>query len=71
VRLWIFMDPGMDFHAIFAQLDVILMGRKTCELAGGGSMPGMDAYVFLADVAASRLSWGHGVRRSCADQSRL
>jgi dihydrofolate reductase len=46
---WILMDPDIDFNAIFTRFDVILMGRKTYETtrtAQGGSMPGIDSYVF-------------------------
>lgn len=47
---WIIMDPDIDFSAIFKQFDTVLLGRKSYEATrqqgGGGSMPGMDAYVF-------------------------
>jgi dihydrofolate reductase len=48
---WIVMDPDIDFAAMFAQYDTLLIGRKTftAMLAGGGgssSMPGMEVYVF-------------------------
>jgi dihydrofolate reductase len=46
---WIVMDPDIDFGGMFARFDVILMGRKTYETtrtARGGSMPGVDSYVF-------------------------
>ncbi len=47
---WIVMDPEIDFKALFAEFDTLLMGRKTYEqsLANGmgGSMPGMCTYVF-------------------------
>lgn len=46
---WIVMDPDIDFDAIFGRFDVILLGRKTYETtrtAQGGSMPGMESYVF-------------------------
>ena len=46
---WIVMDPDIDFDAIFRRFDVILMGRKTYETirtAQGGSMPGIESYVF-------------------------
>jgi dihydrofolate reductase len=47
---WIVMDPDIDFNAMFARFDAILMGRKTYETTrttqGGGSMPGIDSYVF-------------------------
>jgi dihydrofolate reductase len=46
---WIVIDPEIDFDALFRRFDVILMGRKTYETtrtAHGGSMPGMESYVF-------------------------
>ena len=47
---WIVIDPDIDFAAMFARFDAILMGRKTYETTrtaqGGGSMPGVESYVF-------------------------
>jgi dihydrofolate reductase len=47
---WIIMDPAIDFGAMFAQFDTLLMGRRTYELTrsqgGGGGMPGMRVVVF-------------------------
>ena len=46
---WILIDPEIDFDAIFARFDTILMGRKTYETtrtSQGGSTPGIDSYVF-------------------------
>ena len=46
---WILIDPEIDFEALFARFDVILMGRKTYETTRtnqGGSMPGIESYVF-------------------------
>ena len=47
---WIRTDPDIDFAAMFAQYDTLLIGRKTFSamLAGGGSssIPGMEVYVF-------------------------
>jgi dihydrofolate reductase len=45
---WILIDPQIDFNAIFARYDAILMGRKTYETtrtSKGGSMPGVESYV--------------------------
>jgi dihydrofolate reductase len=36
---WIAMDPDIDFRAIFKEVDTLLMGRKSYEVAraqGGG-----------------------------------
>ncbi|MBI3401728.1 MAG: dihydrofolate reductase family protein [Acidobacteria bacterium] len=46
---WIVMDPDIDFRSMFARFDTVLMGRKSFEASkktGGGSMPGVKAYVF-------------------------
>jgi len=46
---WIPMDPEIDFKALFARFDSLLLGRKSWEAArrqGGGGMPGMKSYVF-------------------------
>jgi dihydrofolate reductase len=48
---WIFTDPEIDFRALYAQFDAILIGRRTFEgMARGkkkpGAMPGMKTLVF-------------------------
>ena len=45
---WIVMDPEIDFGAMFARFDTILLGRMTYETTGkqGGGMPGVKSYVF-------------------------
>ena len=48
---WIVMDPAIDFAALMASFDTILLGRGTFEAMRGmggssGSMPGMRAIVF-------------------------
>src|SRR5947209_4540276 len=46
---WITMDPEIDFTALFARFDTVLMGRKTYEQAramgGGAMMPGVTSLV--------------------------
>ena len=43
---WIPMDPEMDFEALFARFDTLLMGRRTYETAGAmGAMPGKKTVV--------------------------
>src|SRR5262245_25249232 len=32
---WITMDPQIDFMAYYSQFDVVLMGRRSFEVAGG------------------------------------
>lgn len=47
---WIVMDPSIDFGALFAEFDTVVMGRKTHEVmtaqGGYGTMPGADVVVF-------------------------
>jgi dihydrofolate reductase len=43
---WIVVDPEIDFGALFKDFDAVLMGRKSYEVARGGEMPGIQAYVF-------------------------
>jgi dihydrofolate reductase len=46
---WITMDPEIDFTALFARFDTVLMGRKTYEqvkaMGGGAAMPGVTSIV--------------------------
>jgi dihydrofolate reductase len=45
---WIMIDPELDFGAMFARFDTILLGRKTYQTTrtgGGGGMPGVNSYV--------------------------
>ena len=47
---WIVPDPDMDFRALFARFDTLLIGRRTYEMmqgqGGGGGMTGMKSLVF-------------------------
>ena len=45
---WIVVDPDIDFGAMFAQYDTLLMGRSTYELMkkNGEVYPGMQTIVF-------------------------
>lgn len=46
---WIITDPAMDFGALMAQFDTLLVGRRTFETmvqAGRTTMPGMKTIVF-------------------------
>ena len=46
---WIPMDPDVDFAAIFAQFDTLLIGRRTFDgmvKAGRPRIPGMKTMVF-------------------------
>lgn len=44
---WIVMDPEINFNALFASFDTVLLGRKTYETMGqAGSGGGMQTYVF-------------------------
>lgn len=45
---WIPMDPEIDFGALMARYDTLIMGRRSWEAAqamGGGGMPGVTSYV--------------------------
>ena len=42
---WIIMDPDIDFEALMGRFDTFLMGRRTFEVAGGGTMPGTKTVV--------------------------
>jgi dihydrofolate reductase len=46
---WIPMDPDIDFPALFARFDTVLMGRASYDVArqsGHETMPGFTTYVF-------------------------
>src|ERR1044072_9048979 len=46
---WIVMDPDIDFAALFAQFDTIVMGGRTFRATlqqGGGGMPGQKVFVY-------------------------
>lgn len=42
---WIIMDPEIDFEESMNRFDTFLMGRRTFEIAGGGTMPGTTTVV--------------------------
>jgi dihydrofolate reductase len=54
---WIVMDPDIDFAALFAQFDTVVMGRKTfqglLQQGGGGAMPGLTVIVFSRTLRAA------------------
>ena len=54
---WITMDPDIDFAALFAQFDTVVMGRKTflasLQQGGDGAMPGMEVVVFSRTLRAA------------------
>ena len=54
---WIVMDPSIDFGALFAQFDTLVMGRKTHEVmvgqGGPGGVPGVEVFVFSRTLPAS------------------
>ena len=47
---WIVADPDIDFAAMYAQYDTVVMGRKTFLVmlaqGGNGTIPGLDVVVF-------------------------
>ena len=53
---WIIIDPDIDFRALFAQFDTVLLGRRTFEAmrdADNGGLPGMKIYVFSQTLRQS------------------
>ncbi len=51
---WIIMDPEIDFGAIYAQFDTVLVGRRTFEpmvKAGRAAMPGMKFFLFSTTLS--------------------
>ena len=54
---WIVMDPSIDFGALFAEFDTLVMGRKTHEVMAGqggqGGMRGVEVFVFSRTLPAS------------------
>ena len=53
---WIVTDPEIDFGAMFARYDTLVMGRKTFERmveAGQTSVPGMKIVVFSKKLRAA------------------
>ena len=53
---WIAMDPDMDFGALMARFDTLLMGRRTYDLTrtmggGGPAMPGVKSFVVSRTLA--------------------
>jgi dihydrofolate reductase len=53
---WIVMDPSIDFGALFAQFDTLVMGRKTQEVMAGqggqGGMPGVEVFRLLPNASS-------------------
>jgi dihydrofolate reductase len=53
---WLIMDPEIDFRALFAQFDTLLIGRKTFEVmvaAGQATIPGKKMFVFSRTLRQS------------------
>ena len=51
---WIPMDPDIDFQAIFADFDTLLMGRRSFEgMTPETMIPGMTHYVFSRTLQQS------------------
>ena len=55
---WIVMDPEINFGAIFARFDTLVMGRGTFEAmqamgGGGGAMPGVNVIVISRSMTAA------------------
>lgn len=52
---WIPEDAAVDFGAIFARVDTVLLGRRSYELTGGSGpwAPGTRVHVFSTTLAAA------------------
>lgn len=53
---WLIHDPEIDFAALFAEFDTLLIGRKTFEVmaaAGQGVVPGQKMFVFSRTLRQS------------------
>lgn len=54
---WIVMDPEIDFGAMMARFDTVLMGRKSFEanqaMHGSGGMPGVTSIVISTTLRPS------------------
>ena len=65
------MDPSIDFGALFAEFDTLVMGRKTHEAmvkqSGSGEMPGVEVYVFSRTLSASSRKGVHVVNDDPCD----
>jgi dihydrofolate reductase len=72
---WITMDPDIDFAALFAQFDTVVMGRKTflatLEQGGTGAMPGLDVVVFSKTLRPADYPAVSVVNRDPAETVRL
>jgi dihydrofolate reductase len=51
---WIPMDPDIDFRAIFARYDTLLMGRKTYEAAAAMGSGGSGPFAGMRVIVVSR-----------------
>ena len=54
---WIVMDPAIDFAAMYAQFDAVVMGRKTFEVTmkgGAEYMPPVPVTVFSRSLPAEQ-----------------
>ena len=49
---WIVADPDIDFDALFAQFDTLLMGRRTYEVVEAGFLRGMKTVVVSRTLRA-------------------
>lgn len=55
---WLVMDPSIDFNALFAEFDTLVMGRRTHEAmarqGGPDAKPGVEVFVFSRTLPPSR-----------------
>jgi dihydrofolate reductase len=72
---WITHDPDIDFAALYAQFDTVVMGRKTFQTTlqqdGNGTMPGLDVVVFSQTLRPAEYPAVSIVNTDPADSLRL
>ena len=51
---WIPMDPDIDFGALFAQFDTLIMGRRTFDAMGRQGQAGTGGAFGMSTIVASR-----------------
>src|SRR4051812_20275299 len=69
---WIVMDPEIDFAALMAEFDTLLMGRHTFELVekSGRGFMGMKAVVFSRTLRSSEHTHVTGQRKRSRSGAR-
>ena len=67
---WIIMDPDIDFGALFAEFDTILLGRRTFETMAGSAplaLFELGAWLVFTMAVIHRLRTSHDARERWRD----